>query len=646
MNSNELLDLIGEVRSIYIAEAQQCREQAHAPKPGRLSRYKVILIAAALAVLLAGCTYAVIKLQNLKIGQWVPNPVFMNETERDKPHPPRDVLSLHGYAGSPGYQAVLEWLEFENTYDPDGSLVAEADRNRYTAPEAYDAFFCFNQEMQDKVDEISQKHGLKLPGRRIITYDAEDELFPALGISGIHRNDAGISAYFDGAGYYYPNGSFHTIGNLTLTDPALDFPFNLFYAYRYTRKDSFDGAYLTVEDIEAFDQWNYTASDGTPLLLAISPEFCLVLADRGDVFLSISVYYPGIGEIVFGDKPMTHEVLEAFADSFDYHIQTLGIGRTFPSYADFLTGLCPAPTENDVYLLRDLDGDGSDELLVNRGGYTSLVLSMVDGHAEIVYFAPFCTLSPEENVIVDITAQDGQEVYRMLKFREGRFHCVDYVEYSALKESYGKSISLGDKPYFEVPISSDEAWDIINHYDIKQPRWYPVTEFPGFNGTPVIPTTPAAVPNAPTPEELGRPPETDLEFYLSGEPVSTAAQLFIGRGYSIYIPQTDWNLEQGENCEIWKSVYNPDVELKVAFYPGQRPAEVRAELKAQESGFDLTEDKQGGLIGLSKDWTVNLNICIYKTDNGVFALSYRYPMAAAEGFGTRVSVIADTFLVW
>ncbi|MDO5401386.1 MAG: hypothetical protein Q4F17_10500 [Eubacteriales bacterium] len=635
MTALELLEAIGDVNGAYILEAQSVRE----PRPRRrTSKWKILILAAAMALLLSGCAYAVLKLQDLQLGQWTPNPVFMDETERDKPHPSRDVISLHGFAGSPGFQALQEWLEFKNTYDTD-----ESGQNNYSSPEAYRSFFCFNQEMQDKVDELCQKYGLNLPGRSIISYDAEGDLFPSVGISSILREDAAVIYTFEGAGTYFQSGNFHLPGKLTLTDSAWTSPFVYFFSY--TSKDCFDGNFMSVGSIDSFQQWTYTASDGTPLLLAVSPESCLVLADRGNAVISITVCYPICGETVLGDEPMTHAALEAFADCFDYSIKPLGIGRTYPGYAEFLTGLCPAPTENDLYLLRDLDGDGSDELLVTHNGSFSLVLTMENDRAKIVYFAPDLWLSGD--VILDNTyVQEGQEIYRMLAFREGRFEYENYIENSVLKEGWGKSAALGDKPYWEVPITADEAWGIINSYELRQPRWFPVADFPGFAGAPIAVTEEPTFPEALTPEELGRAAETDLEFYLEGQPTATAAQLFIGQGYSLYVNHTDWFLEQSENTDLWTSEYNPDVQLAVTFYPGLDAEDTHRAIRDRESDYQLGADKRGGLNGLSQDRVMQLSIAIYETDSGTFAVSCRYPMAAAEGFGTRLSVMADTFELW
>lgn len=479
MNSMDLLEAIGDINGTYILEAREpIRKRRVSPK------LKVLLIAAAMALLLAGCAIAVLKLQNLKIGQWIPNPIYMNEAERDHPQPPRDVISLMGYAGTPEYLAAQEWLEFENGYDRDGELVKEADRIRYQTPEAYDSVFCYTQEMQDKVDEICEKYDLKLPGRRLFYEDtfgaAQSVLFPALGIPGIHRADAQIDGVTDCNGSYFANGAFDYCSDLTLTDPDVDFPYNFFYAYQYFPKGYFITGYKTVADMDAFDQWEYMTKSGVTVLLAISPDESLVLADRDDAFISICVHYPSIGEIVFGDRPMTRKALEAFADAFDFTIKPIGVGAVYESYADFLTNLYPEPTLEDLYLLRDLDGDGSDEALTGRDGFFDRVLSMVDGQAKVVYASPGCKLCAD-NVILDYSNRDSY-VYRMVKLRDGQPEYVDYLEFDPLKAAWGRSLSLGDKPFLEEVLPEEEIWTIVNRYYQIMPQWTPIFAFPGYEG--------------------------------------------------------------------------------------------------------------------------------------------------------------------
>lgn len=111
MTNLELLELIGSVRDQYIIEAQSHRAPR---KAKRRSPWKLILMAAALAVLLTGCAYAVMRLQDLKIGTYNPEPLFAGETFLEEALN-QDSMSLQGFAGSPGYLAAKEWLEYQES---------------------------------------------------------------------------------------------------------------------------------------------------------------------------------------------------------------------------------------------------------------------------------------------------------------------------------------------------------------------------------------------------------------------------------------------------------------------------------------------------------------------------------------------------
>lgn len=74
-------------------------------------------------------------------------------------------LSLSGFGGSNEYKAALEWKEFEDSYDPDGSILSQVDQEGpedLGLDEKYNAYNVYTQEMADKVDEITEKYGLSL----------------------------------------------------------------------------------------------------------------------------------------------------------------------------------------------------------------------------------------------------------------------------------------------------------------------------------------------------------------------------------------------------------------------------------------------------------------------------------------------------
>ena len=93
---------------------------------------------------------------------------------------------------------------------------------------------------------------------------------------------------------------------------------------------------------------------------------------------------------------------------------------------------------------------------------------------------------------------------------------------------------------------------------------------------PTTQTTPApqeessaetAADRNPTAAELGRKEQEDLVFMIEGLEETVTADLHIGQGYSIYIPDEGWRLDKdgddGIPKETWESILNDDVELTV-----------------------------------------------------------------------------------
>ena len=57
----------------------------------------------------------------------------------------------------------------------------------------------------------------------------------------------------------------------------------------------------------------------------------------------------------------------------------------------------------------------------------------------------------------------------------------------------------------------------------------------------------------------------------------------------------------------------------------------------------MVVDEQGNLVGTDREDQKNIAVIFYSSDNAMYAVQYTYPIEAAEGFGTRLSVIASTF---
>ena len=153
----------------------------------------------------------------------------------------------------------------------------------------------------------------------------------------------------------------------------------------------------------------------------------------------------------------------------------------------------------------------------------------------------------------------------------------------------------------------------------------------------------------PTAVELGRDETTDLIFLAEGTEETVPATLYIGQGYSIYIPDEGWrpekDMENGIPADTWESTVNDDVELRVLHLGEKTLEEAQAWVIAEEDDFQLTEDKQGGLAGMDAEDRDILEVRFCPAGTGMYGILYQYPTEAAEGFGARLSVIADTFEV-
>ena len=178
----------------------------------------------------------------------------------------------------------------------------------------------------------------------------------------------------------------------------------------------------------------------------------------------------------------------------------------------------------------------------------------------------------------------------------------------------------------------------------------PAAETPAETPAGTTGETPAGDRN-PTAAELGREETTELAFTVEGETELIPVTLYIGQGYSIYIPSEGWRLEKwvddGIPEDTWESIVNDDVELTVSHYAGKTTMEARDAFVRDEDY--VFEDLMGGelgdpLIGMDEDGDY-LSFMVAQGADTVYVISWEYPAEAAEGFGARLGQIANTFRV-
>ena len=511
MNSMDLLDAIGDAKGAYVLAARE-------PVKRRRPVKRVWLIAAviALMLLLVGCAVVyVLSLQDMKMGEsnW--------EDHRTGETQSYSVLSLQGVAGSPSYQAAKEWYEWEQSYDPNLELLTpDAEAYADTLPEAYQGYLIYTPEMKAEVDMLCAKYDLKLLGKDYRDATTED-MFQTLQIGSIFRPDAPVEPEWSAGspGYFFANGAFEIEARVTLTGDASSWPYPNLIAYRCHRKDTFDNAAIYMTDIEHYQQWNYKNADGVECLLAVHPENgSLIVVDKMDYFITVTLESKG-GNILDGEITMDKQALEAFADVFNFTIQpkpvteealaavdarvaayweaynqrmeqagdawqeTLGAG----SYA----GRVKYHLENSIHSYRtgytfyDLDGNGSEELLIGWDGYIRYIYSEKDGEtAEILgWTSQSPTYLAEDGTLVSFANLEmtGDPNFAFFHVENGELVMDKTINYNPERAGEDSPWWLGDShsssPYVEQ-ISEEEFWQIANSKKRVVLNFQPLSEYP------------------------------------------------------------------------------------------------------------------------------------------------------------------------
>lgn len=209
-----------------------------------------------------------------------------------------DTMSLSGYMDSPEGQALAEWKEFLETYDPDHAILDQV--GNYLDP-AFDKYICYNvytQDMADKLEEIVDKYGLKLHTQQIDLTAHPEALGPLADFVKDKKE-----TYWS---YMYEDGSCHFDGWAYVEDYGL-----VDVQFQRSVKGTFNDATLNIGDPAAYKQWTYQTSSGVEVVLALGSSKSLILADLPDCFATFNVFQ-GAG------NGMTREHLEGVAERYDF----------------------------------------------------------------------------------------------------------------------------------------------------------------------------------------------------------------------------------------------------------------------------------------------------------------------------------------
>ena len=505
MNGKDLLIGLGDISHKYYDEA----ENGTIAKKKQTTFRRPLLVAAlvALMLLLVGCAVVyVLRLQDMSIGKETYTQTFDDSGKYlDEPvERTRDVLTLFGHSGDTIQKATAEWFAFLETYDPDGELM-DNNPDHEEIPNRYEyTYGCYTADMVAKVDEIAAKYDLKLLEEPIVFQAWEGDMFlEESGIDSLVRSDSGAEMTRI-SGVYYPPYNY----NMDIEVKADTLETKLWANVIYTRKDYLPSAYPGSADLEQFEQWDYTAPDGTKLLLARNQKgtayiiaeplnSMLVYVIDGNFFKSS---YPTEDEII------TREQLELAADIFDYSIQPqlmdidavkqkiaeaeeahyaaqAYVPETYGSFADYIKSNYFIYDENLQYLFHDMTGDGEPELLIGQNGYYDNWITNRDGQTLVRSSG---TMYLCEGGVVEWYYDDPyfghyETRHYYAPLSETAIDDLDHEWKTIINlKREGNQWTQGEKdtPVDRSPITSEEVEAIIAQYPRLKLDWYPLMEFP------------------------------------------------------------------------------------------------------------------------------------------------------------------------
>ena len=322
MTGKDLFIALGNISPKYYDEAEN---DTIASSQGHKSLRRPLLIAAVitLTLLLVGCAVIyVLNLEQLVVIDHTNEMVSASENSKSETifdgntetlpetttgsFVAEKVLSLHGYEGSPSYNALQEWLTYAAEYtiqNPELRFTSEFQR-----PDAYTDYPCYSQEMVDKVDEICSKYGLHLLGKSLFITDAEG--MEEHGLSGVLSEEVMPRCFY---GHLYQDGSFIASGELEISG---DYEKTVQFQMHNIKKDAFYTVHLGLNNISDYVQWNYTTQDGYNALLALNDKTGLIFVENEGRFISIIIDEVPDSNMVFTGLPNEKPFLEMVCDCF------------------------------------------------------------------------------------------------------------------------------------------------------------------------------------------------------------------------------------------------------------------------------------------------------------------------------------------
>lgn len=212
----------------------------------------------------------------------------------------------------PELQAAAEWMEYRNAKQ------VEYEKNGFPtdgteAYATYHLFGCYSQEMVDDMRMMADSYNLTLPGMWHERYDTIGTIYRELETEAFLPAQSGRAAYMS----YLDDGSFEVYVDAAKLANGETGRYWLYCI----RKDNFHPLNMALSGMErdAYELIEYTAADGTKVLLYLGAGSCLVLTELDRCLVAVTLCQ-GTAEGVDA------ETLQAFADDLGFRVMDDLIG--------------------------------------------------------------------------------------------------------------------------------------------------------------------------------------------------------------------------------------------------------------------------------------------------------------------------------
>lgn len=281
------------------------------------------------------------------------------------------------------------------------------------------------------------------------------------------------------------------------------------------------------------------------------------------------------------------------------------------------------------YAILDMDGNGTQELVIQYRMVDSGVFysdsegeeTQLDGNG---YFYG-------EDILVFWKA--GEKIlergYYTRQMQDIRADGAFYWSGNSSEHGWARLTGLDGEDPSEMEISGDLL-------DQPEPDWH------SFDGGDEHSEA------GPSPDELCRLKERTIQYAnADGNKISLRTDLFIGQGYSIYIPEREWSYQQvddhGNQADQWVYDQDEDIRMTVIRLAGD-DEQAEKYIRETESDWYFYTDEAGDMFAqLDGNMMV---VRLKKAEVETFAIVQTYPTEGYEGAGRMFSALADTFSAW